>query len=346
MADEFIIKIVDEGSSGSVNNTPPASKGGGAGNLFGGLFKIGGAVGVILQIMQSFKPLISMINNVIRILVEFLRPIADVVMLLLYPILQILKPILQVFREIMAPFRKLAFSLASQAGQARAAGDTETALKLQGLSISTLLQGLNVAVFGIFGEVLKTIIDVLSFNIQSLVGFLGGAFSTLAPFASEQILLLTDSAQKSIQDGVKISKDIIDAGVSFMIIGTAKTIEAQIKAIGLSDKVDLTQFKLDIKNLIQNVILKDDNSFKSNIVNAMNNLISPFNDSADAFSSNAETKIKDIFDRMNKALGTIERKSADISDAQRKRDAFLGNVRTTSLGVSGVDVSVPSFNLR
>ncbi len=114
----------------------------------------GGVIGIISQILSQFKPLMSIVKAISRILIEFLRPIADMVMIMLMPILMILKPILMVFKTLMAPFRALAMRLGAAAGAAFAAGETAEGALLMTAALDAMAEGIVFAMALILAQVI------------------------------------------------------------------------------------------------------------------------------------------------------------------------------------------------
>lgn len=107
MADEFVIRIVPEG----MDSISAGAKGGEGGLAsIPGMGKIGMLVGMAGIALSIIKPIIPMIKGIGKILGEFLRPIADVIMMLLAPILSLLRPILITFKALMAPFKQAAMT--------------------------------------------------------------------------------------------------------------------------------------------------------------------------------------------------------------------------------------------
>ncbi|KKK50320.1 hypothetical protein LCGC14_3126220, partial [marine sediment metagenome] len=87
----FTIKLNDQ-TKGLLKSlrSPVAAAGAIAGAAFAG----GKGIVELIAQLKVFQPVINMVKGIVNMLGQFLQPIADVVILLLMPILQILKPIL------------------------------------------------------------------------------------------------------------------------------------------------------------------------------------------------------------------------------------------------------------
>jgi len=119
-------------------------KGGSIFDVIGSVFKslkIASILTIIASIVMSFKPLMSVISNIGKMLGYLLQPISMVIMTLLYPILIILKPIMIAVNQLMAPFTKAAMQLF---------GEGETAK-----GVGVLFGGLSVVFIKVFAESIK-----------------------------------------------------------------------------------------------------------------------------------------------------------------------------------------------
>lgn len=77
--------------------------------LLKGFGKIIGIATGIAMIVEVFKPVYSLLEGVFKMIREFVRPVADVITMLLQPILVMIRPIVMMFRTLMMPFRQLAY---------------------------------------------------------------------------------------------------------------------------------------------------------------------------------------------------------------------------------------------
>ncbi len=79
------------------------------GNVTGMFTKIIGPIAIIAAMANVLKPALKTGFQIVKLLTEFLRPIGEVIMVLLQPILSMIRPMLIVFKSLMAPFRQIAF---------------------------------------------------------------------------------------------------------------------------------------------------------------------------------------------------------------------------------------------
>ena len=126
----------------------------------------------LLKIANSFfygfKMMFNIINQLIRVIVLLLSPIADVIMALLYPILLILKPIAMMVKQIMRPFMQMMMEANRSAVVKKSEGN------ILGM-LQDISAGLNVVMVG-FSMV---IYSVLSKGIELFFNFLYGIISPI-----------------------------------------------------------------------------------------------------------------------------------------------------------------------
>ena len=207
----------------------------GLGGLAGGPLIAG--IGLIVSQLKVFQPVVSMVKAIVNIIGEFLRPVSDVIILLLMPILQILKPILIIVRQIMQPFRQAAFKFMNEAGKAFREGDTAKGAALTALSLAEI--GLGVEAVGLFftKEILKTMIDSFAGLFGPLLSFFG----------------------INVDDAVKVAKDSIDLAASTLIA----TSGARIAMIGAMLGVDISREFTSQIAMLRVLFITGDNSFIS-----------------------------------------------------------------------------------
>lgn len=70
--------------------------------------KVFGAITLVAALLETLKPIVGLVQNFIKLIGEFLRPISDVLVGLFTNILVMVRPVVQMFRVLMAPFRQLA----------------------------------------------------------------------------------------------------------------------------------------------------------------------------------------------------------------------------------------------
>ena len=70
--------------------------------------KIGAGIFTIVSITRAFKQPLMMINNISKMVSQFLQPISDTVMMMIAPVFSMLRPLVQTFQTLMQPFREAA----------------------------------------------------------------------------------------------------------------------------------------------------------------------------------------------------------------------------------------------
>ncbi len=304
----------------------------------GGLTKLlgpvlGTAVVAILAIAGSFKTVLNIAKVILKVLGEFLRPIADVIMLMLLPVLQILKPILMIVRQIMAPFRKAALQLSAEGGKALREGRTGDAAALFGLSIQTGLAGLNAVVLTLFKDVVNLIIIGIGEFVKVIVdtvltgfAFVVGIFSS---GAAKKLLEFRDNVLVGIDETVENITDTIDGAVAVMIGVQAKVITELAEKFG----VDLKDtFLPDVVKVIENVVVDGDNSiwaaFRDNLINFENEV-----------GGAVDTAFGNVVNRVKAKLAEL-----DASIAQQK-SSFSSRVSRIIGGLvrSASTIAIPIF---
>lgn len=196
-----------------------SSKGGGIGNIFSTALKglgIASGIGIIVQIIQQFKPLIKIAGQIIKILFEFLRPIADAITLLLKPILLILRPILKIFNQMMQPFRKIVNKLSIESAKAIQEGDIGRGLALAGLAFTTLLKPISDLLLNVQGELLKLAVEGIEQLLKGTITVLAELFKVIFPFAKDGIENLKQSLFKEIDKASDFAKGAIDSGIKWI----------------------------------------------------------------------------------------------------------------------------------
>lgn len=233
--------VKDMGSEMKTVDLPKAKGKAGAtgegGGMFAGLGKLllplAGITSIVGIVMQ-FRPLISIVKNISKILVEFLRPIADMVTILLMPLLLIIKPILIVFRQLMAPFRKAALQLAAAGGVALRNKDFGKAASLFGLSFITMFKPLIDLVLQFMGKIMKTAIDAIGFIMKTIPGIADSSVNAAVSSAKG----LIDDAMGSIMKlgNQNLEKAAASLGVDIDLSGDflKKKVESNISEISNS----------------------------------------------------------------------------------------------------------------
>ena len=318
----------------NVSATPGRPKGGGGiatagvgiGLIAGGIGGIAIAAIEILKQLEVFKPILTIAKGIIKVLGEFLRPISDVIVLLLLPILQILKPILLVVRQIMAPFRRLAFSLGRQAAEARAGGDTAAATGLQALSIAAIGQGV-VATFAFLTQgIVTSMIDTATFILQSLVGILGTFLAPILSLFGVNADEVVSFLNGKITEGAQIAKDSIGVGIAVVLSTQTALIVAAAAALGADVS---TEFGA-VNQTLGDLFVGDTNSFKSTF---------------DDFTVGLETQVGNIDNALGGLIDRMKARAEEINAIDVRSGGGGGGGFLNTLGRFGGPITRSIINL-
>lgn len=240
-----------------------AAGGGGAlaGGIAGGLVGagLGSILGIAEKILSNFKSLMNLVSVVVKVVVEFLRPIADVIMLLLLPVLQILKPILVVVRQIMAPFRQIAFKLSKEGAAALREGDTGKAAGLFGLSITQSVLGLNAVVAFLTAGIIEQLTTLSGEVLKLTTELLGNLFRPLLEFFGVNVDQSIQDINSFIDSGIKNVNDAIKVAMGLAISAQ------QLGIVKLAEKlgVDISTEYTKVNDVLSELLVGEENSFIS-----------------------------------------------------------------------------------
>lgn len=287
---------------------------------------IAGGIALLVSQLKVFQPVINIVKGIFQMLGQFLQPVADIIILLLRPILQILKPILIVVRQIMVPFRQLAFSLSRQAGEALREGRVADFTALTGLSLVAITTGVQ-AVFGFFskeiiksligsvGELLKGLIDAMAFVFGGIINFFGGDVEALAGIA-----------KGFIDDGIKVAKDAIDFGVASFISAQTFLIAKAAATLG----ADVSKEFGAVNDMLRELFIGGENSF-----------IGTF----DSLTSGFESSLGSLIDVFRDKLNELNSLSGGGGGDFISRGIALGRGSTGGARIVGFDTRRSNSNI-
>lgn len=312
-------------------------KGGNSGLLksLGGISKsalglLGIATGIAGLVMSS-KSLQMMLDRIGKILLMFLRPIADMLSILLMPLLMFLKPMAMFINGIMRPYIQEARQAFRVSAQLRRAGDdtgANEAMVAGGMIMGTGLMAMTVASLGEIGKLLVDLSVGMQQTIVNIIGSLGTVI--LSAFgASENTILAWQDAIKStnavIEANGDVLKALIDVGVEAALKGLSdfkdslvlRVKELGMKADELAAKTEPAMTATDNYNLSLeklNATLEDSKvkwgqlgvSITDDIFKAFSDGVAQASKDADVFAE----KLKNLFPQ----LETPEDKKTGLGD--------------------------------
>lgn len=206
---------------------------GGVKGILGTLGKIAGGIGILVSLAGVFEKPMSMIGQVVKSIGEFLRPISDIFVMLIQPIMSMLRPLLMVLNALMRPFKEAAMKgiaasnmLIAQGTQMLVSGEEGGgSLIAEGMkgafsSASLMLSG--------FVEVLFT--PLMGIDFMGIGKAIQGAFDTWQSSAIGGVyrVILFNEQFSSLVDNFESAKDaiaIVDAVVTKTIGEMKKEVE-------------------------------------------------------------------------------------------------------------------------
>jgi len=164
MTEKVVLEIVTKTSASGTGGESTGAGVSGKGSL--GVLGMIGKLAIIGKLLTDmlyvFKPVLSMLSQIAKLIGMFLQPIAEVMVILLRPILILLRPILMVFRLMMQPFMKLIRQAGVDMAQAAAEGNTGAVMAFGNFIIGTLIKPLVLILANELGKVLLDGIGLLS----------------------------------------------------------------------------------------------------------------------------------------------------------------------------------------
>lgn len=225
-----------------------------------GITAVLGGIMLVVKALSSYKPLMNMINAITKILQLFLRPIADVIIVLLMPVLYILKPILMVANQLIAPYRRLAFQMLAAGGQAMQEGDTAgAAMAFQG-AFMTMFSGVNVFIIGLFSEVVKLSIaglgELLKATTGAIIKGIGGLLA-LIPMFGDKLSSGADAVADKVSSGIDVAVGVattaVDLAATTMLLANATAIAGIATALGVSSTEQIQEFVDGVETSMKSV---------------------------------------------------------------------------------------------
>lgn len=189
--DKLTLEIVTKSSASGTGGDTGGAIGGGTkgktGGTLGALSKLIAVVGVVVNLLWSFKPVITLLSQLAKMIGLFLQPIAETLLLIIKPIMTMLKPIVMAFRNMMAPFMDIIRQASILMNKQAAAGDTGGMAKTGNFMMRTIMKPFFMIMANIFGKMLfidgakmlkNTLIDMISLALEGLFGVIDKLFGT------------------------------------------------------------------------------------------------------------------------------------------------------------------------
>lgn len=136
------------------------------GFVSGLIAKIGAGIFTIVSVTRAFKQPLMMINNISKMVSQFLQPISDTVMMMIAPVFSMLRPLVQTFQTLMQPFREAAMRGISAAQELIGRG-TKMGLRGEEGANELIKEGLRGAVSSA-SLMLSGFLDVITKPLQNI----------------------------------------------------------------------------------------------------------------------------------------------------------------------------------
>ena len=242
--------------------------------------KIGSGIGIVVQLLESFQPLMKVIGSFLKVLSLLLSPIQYLVTGLLVPVLLFLKPLALLVKKLMLPFFQLAMQSMVKGSEKVSEGDTAGGMAYILLGAGILISGLSTVFLALSFELLNMVTNLVA-NLLLLI------LSIFLPISDENI--------NSILSNLDTLMSTVQGTMLEQIING---ITATAALVGL----DSTQFENDAKSALSNALSID--------------LTTPLTDFADA---NAAAIKEIVTDNPNSFSNTIKTLAADLGAAGKAK---------------------------
>ena len=240
---------------------------------------IASAIAIIADVVMSFKPLVTIVSNILKMLSMIFRPIADAVMILLMPILLMMKPIVKAVNQLMNPFIKLAMELMKEGEMGKAT--------------AVLLGGLSVVFIKLASEAIKMIGAL----------FIIGAAKIFGIFSEESEKTIMD---KLLPAWFTLVEDQSAIASEYIVLGITKLIENS--NVGVDDFVNnatdaiISAYPLMSKEVKKALLLFKEQAIAGDLKDAMDTLNLATVTSFGTFGTKAGTALAEAFAEMIRAI--------------------------------------------
>lgn len=344
MAEEFVIKLIPEGSS--VSQTGGGQSSGGISGLGLGL-AAGGGMGIALEVINLLKdalldvlsPVVNLLKGLLKLVAELLRPIAEVLIMIIKPVFEMLRPLISMFKTFMQPFMQIARQYSAMVSAQMATGDTTGAISTSMEGIKTLLMPFAVSfasvtsqfLVEILGGALNALIQSILSGLQMVVGSMGfpGAVAAI-----EQLKV-------NVQDGISTTTNVINDRIIELTVNILKNMQETSQ-----EKLDTFKksFALGLENGMVNPADAALQSMSKNTDALFNvetgTIVTTFVDGLGELTSSTNSfveKLKAAAETINNISISIKKSKND--DTNNK--GYMGGVVGVILQATGADKYIP-----
>jgi hypothetical protein len=197
---------------------------------------IGSGLGTVVGILSMFYVLqqpLKMIGDLTKMIAALLRPITDMMVMLIMPVFHMLRPIVQMVNTMMMPFREAAFTGLAAANQLIAegtqmilGGDTDVGSDMVGEGLQGAMSSASLMFSGFFEMIGQPIAEMLGMGERFSNAMKNWQDSSLEGI--HRVIMLNDTFQglkptfESVTDAARDSLAVIDNQVALLrqIVGT------------------------------------------------------------------------------------------------------------------------------
>lgn len=287
-------------------------------------------VSIASVIISSSKMLQRTLGNIMKFILMFVRPIGDMLAVLLYPLMMVLRPLALMMNTIIRPFLmearksfRLGLQLNRQAGQARELGLFSEANRLEDLSSDMFSTGI-LALGAGFG---KLLVNMLGGVIKVLVGSL---IDMMAPFVTAilSVFIGVEAATQTVNNLVSAAKGFISLGIDSAVNLANQYFDDLLETISSKNAAVnvLAGFTGDWLSQLQK--FPNDTSLITEIVAGMNGLF-------DAFDSVKLIGTKDAFDLAKGSMVELGTTVSSVIDGLIDQYLTQSNINGFSIGGGG-----------
>ena len=220
---------------------------------------------LLAALAQVIKPGLSFIGKVMKVIAELFRPINDVIILLLRPVLAIMRPLLMIMRSIMLPFRRAAIKLSSSGMKDIAEGIKNSDASKFGLgivksilSVETIMTGFSAAAY----KVLLNVYKLLLIGLWTMVKFImKGIFLGIASVQSASLLLGGEKgAKRTLGIGgtlAGVGDALMESSIKSLDLILDKFIDMQINRIKKGSEILGVNLDKELQTTMDEISIKD-----------------------------------------------------------------------------------------
>jgi hypothetical protein len=329
--DSFLMKGIKNvvNKTGNIKGAAGVPKEGGAGMLSNVITNIGSGIKnmvnnikgvlkatlIIGTIAAAFGPVMNLLDSISKALMIFLRPITDVVTILLMPILSMLRPLIKTFSAMMMPFKKAAMQgsaaaqmLISQGMTQVTEGNTEVGGEMISAGWKGALSSASLLMKG-FMDILLTPLTGIEF--MGIGDVISGAMDSWESAAIAGIYKVQAKADliKGIGDNIE-SIPINTLQTSFTTIDTfVEEMKEKVNGFKIAEFKDNWDIIQDKSNTIFSPLvslLSDESTLSTYIKDTtkiMEDMALEFPNTANVISTSIQTVMKDWKESIEKMSG-------------------------------------------